>query len=212
METVVAKTLSYGVPEEAISSNMGAYFSRLHHLLSGVAVSAFGAEQLSAEEGVRKAVELIASAKLNSGKVIVVGNGGSASIASHMALDLWNAAGVKSLTFNESSQLTCLSNDYGYEQAFSKALEMFGEENDVLIAISSSGRSQNIINAVRTSRDIGLKVISYSGFCKQAPLVTVSDLNFFIDSDEYGCVEVAHMALTHHLTDVLANMRQAEKS
>ncbi|MBX9686097.1 MAG: SIS domain-containing protein [Candidatus Obscuribacterales bacterium] len=184
-----------------------AHFEMLHELLCNVSVTSSHGEKFTSFIGVRKAIEIVRTAHSAAKKVVVIGNGGSAAIASHLALDLWNACGIKAVTFNEAAVLTCLSNDYGYENVFSKSLEMFAEAGDVLIAISSSGTSQNILNAAVEARRMGLKIISFSGFSKQAPLVSRSDLNFYVDSDQYGCVEVAHMALTHYLTDVLHKTR-----
>lgn len=185
------------------------HFSKLHQLLCNVSVtSSGGIKSMTPGLGVGRAIEIITAACSAGKKIIVVGNGGSAAIASHLALDLWNACGIKAMTFNEAAQLTCLSNDYGYENVFAKALGMFAEAGDVLIAISSSGRSKSIVNAAVDARGIGLKVISFSGFSKHAPLVSASDLNFYIDSDQYGSVEVAHMALTHYLTDILHETRE----
>jgi D-sedoheptulose 7-phosphate isomerase len=80
-------------------------------------------------------------------KVMFVGNGGSAGIAGHLAIDFAKNGGVRSVTFNDASSLTCLGNDLGYDQVFAKQVEMQGLPGDVLIAISSSGESPNILSA-----------------------------------------------------------------
>ena len=186
------------------------YFAKLHQLLLDVTVTNRAGEEVSAEDGITGSRELLETARQVSRKAIVIGNGGSAAIASHLALDLWNSARVPATVFNDAAQLTCLANDFGYERVFSKAVEMFAQEGDVLIAISSSGRSQNILNAVTSARAIGCEVITFSGFSRQAPLVYMGDFNFYVDSDHYGFVEAAHMAISHYLTDVMTKKRQVK--
>src|SRR6202007_2255903 len=90
-------------------------------------------------------------------KIIFIGNGGSAGIASHLAIDFSKNGGLRSLAFNDASALTCLGNDLGYENVFAKQLDFHAHAGDLLIAISSSGRSPNILNAVKTARERGCK-------------------------------------------------------
>lgn len=130
-----------------------------------------------------------------------IGNGGSASIASHMAIDFWKNSGIKAVSFNDSSQLTCLSNDFGYEYVFEKPIEMFAENGDVLIAISSSGRSRNILRGVKAARRKRCRIITMSGFKKNNPLRKIGDLNYYAPSDSYGFVEIIHGAICHLFAD-----------
>lgn len=186
-------------------SQFHSYFDQLHGLLNGVAVTRKDGSSLSAEEGMREAVSmLIETRSKTKAKAIVIGNGGSAAIASHAALDLWNACGLRATAFNDAAQLTCLSNDHGYEFVFSRAIEMFGDKEDILIAISSSGNSPSILNAVDAAKEIGLRTITFAGFAPDSRLNATGDLRFYVESNHYGFVEVAHMALLHQLTDRLA--------
>jgi len=136
-------------------------------------------------------------------KVILIGNGGSASIANHIAVDLWKNGGVRATSFSDSSLLTCISNDYGYPFSFEKPVSMFADKGDVLVAISSSGKSENIINGVTAGRAAGCKVITMSGFGDDNPLRGMGDINFFVPSGSYGFVEVTHLALCHCITDIV---------
>ena len=147
--------------------------------------------------------DLINQSKLNK-KIILIGNGGSASIASHTAIDLWKTAGIKAITFNDASLLTCISNDFGYEQVFEKPIEMFAEKGDILIAISSSGMSRNIINGVKTAKEKGCITITMSGFKKNNILKTLGDINFYVPSMSYGYVELSHTILCHFISDTLS--------
>lgn len=138
------------------------------------------------------AASLIAQSHAKGGKIIFVGNGGSAAMASHLSVDLTKAAAIRSINFNEADLLTCFANDYGYENWVAKALEAYADINDVVVLISSSGKSLNIINGVTSARRIGIPVITLSGFGADNPLKKLGDVNFWADSHAYNVVEMTH--------------------
>jgi D-sedoheptulose 7-phosphate isomerase len=142
-------------------------------------------------------------------KLIFVGNGGSAAIASHMATDYSKNGGVRSLALNDGSMLTCLGNDLGYDQVFAKQLELHARAGDLVIAISSSGRSPNILNAVNAARDAKCKVVTLSGFTPDNPLRALGDINFYLASDRYGFVEIGHLTICHAVLDFICGLRVA---
>ena len=117
-----------------------------------------------------QASKLIQQSKLNSGKIIFVGNGGSAAMASHLSVDLTKAANIRAINFNEADLITCFANDYGYEHWVAQALKAYADQHDVVVLISSSGRSPNIINGVLQARKLGLPIITLSGFKSDNPL------------------------------------------
>ena len=125
-------------------------------------------------------------------KIVIVGNGGSAAMASHVTVDFTKAAGIRAINFNEADLITCFANDYGYEQWVAKALEAYADKGDLAILISSSGKSQNIINATKKGTEIGLSTITLSGFFKDNPLKKSGDLNLWVDSCEYNVIEMTH--------------------
>jgi len=135
------------------------------------------------------------------GKVIFVGNGGSAAIASHMATDYSKNGGIRAWAMNDSSMLTCLANDYGYEHVFAKQIEFHARPGDLLVAISSSGKSPNILAAVTAARKLGCTVLTMSGFRPDNPLRGSGDMNLYLDSMAYGYVEIGHLALCHAIVD-----------
>ncbi len=135
------------------------------------------------------------------GKIMFVGNGGSAAIASHMATDYSKNGGLRAWAMNDASMLTCLANDYGYEHVFSKQIEFHGRPGDMLVAISSSGRSANILGAAKAARKLGCTVLTLSGFKPDNPLRKAGDMNVYLDSAAYGFVEVGHLALCHAILD-----------
>ena len=135
-------------------------------------------------------------------KIIFVGNGGSASIASHMAIDYSKNAGLRAIAFNDAAALTCLGNDVGYDNVFGKQVELYGAAGDLLIAISSSGNSANIVNAALAARRGGIGVLTLSGFKPDNRLRKLGDVNFYVPNNLYGFVELSHLAICHAILDI----------
>jgi D-sedoheptulose 7-phosphate isomerase len=146
-------------------------------------------------------VNIARRATAQGDKVIFAGNGGSAAIASHMATDYSKNGGLRAWAMNDASMLTCLANDYGYDQVFAKQIEFHGRPGDLLVAISSSGRSANILAAVAAARKLGCSVLTMSGFASDNPLRRTGDMNLYLDSTAYGYVEIGHLALCHAIVD-----------
>lgn len=126
------------------------------------------------------------------GKAIIAGNGGSAAMASHCAVDFTKNAKVRCINFNEADLITCFANDYGYEWWLQKAVEHYADDGDLVILISSSGKSPNVINAARYAREQGLKVVTFTGFSTDNPLKALGHLNVWVDSRAYNVVEMTH--------------------
>ena len=107
------------------------------------------------------------------GKILIFGNGGSAAIASHVSVDLTKNAKIRTVNFNEADLITCFSNDYGYERWIEKAVDFYGDEGDLLIVISSSGRSQNMLNGIKAARNGNFNSVPIS-LCKPGGLYPIS--------------------------------------
>ena len=133
-------------------------------------IEATSSSQIPFEKGIELAVEMVKKVQLANKKIMMVGNGGSAGIASHQAVDYWKNGGVRAIAFNDSSLLTCISNDFSYAEVFSKPIEMFAEKGDLAFCISSSGGSKNIMNAAGQAKKSGCGVITFSGFRSDNPL------------------------------------------
>jgi D-sedoheptulose 7-phosphate isomerase len=159
------------------------------------------------DAGFDRCVDLLAGCGSAGGAVLWVGNGGSAALASHFAVDVFNT-GVRSTAFNDAALLTCMGNDCGYEQVFARPVALFASPGDVLIAISSSGRSPNILAAVGAARERGCAVVTLSGFRPDNPLRALGDWNFFVPSEAYGPVETVHAIICHALVDALRERRR----
>ena len=136
--------------------------------------------------------KLLLKTRDSGNKVLIVGNGGSAAMASHVSVDLTKQAGIRTVNFNEADLITCFANDYGYENWVTKAIEFYGDEGDVAILISSSGKSNNIINAASQANKMGIHVITLTGFKQDNPLKKLGELNFWLDSRAYNIIENTH--------------------
>ncbi len=135
---------------------------------------------------------LILSTRREERKLIIAGNGGSAAIASHCAVDFTKQAGVRCINFNEADLITCLANDFGYEWWLQRAISFYGDPGDTVILISSSGKSPNIINAARYSVENGMHVVTFSGFAEDNILRKLGHINLWVDSSSYNVVEMTH--------------------
>lgn len=153
------------------------------------------------EEAMNKLLSVIQKKSLLNKKILLVGNGGSATIASHLAVDFWKRGKIKATTFNDPASLTCISNDFSYAESFSKPIEMFADEGDVLFAISSSGKSPNILNAVDAAKKKNCFTVALSGFSKNNPLNYKGNLNFYLPTRSYGIAEIGHSLLMHYIID-----------
>lgn len=154
-----------------------------------------------------KVVDEILLASEKGGKTIIVGNGGSAAISSHVSVDLTKAANIRSINFNEADLLTCFSNDYGYQNWVYKALEFYADAEDFVILISSSGRSKNMINAANYCSEAEIKFATFTGFSPDNPLRKLGDHNFYLKSEEYNVVEMTHHIWLLALVDYIIERR-----
>jgi D-sedoheptulose 7-phosphate isomerase len=188
-----------------------AYYQILRQLTQGIVVTDRSGKKLNLQSGFEKTVRLINICRKNGRKLIFIGNGASASIASHMAADFWKNGKIKAIAFNDAALLTSISNDFGYPFVFEKPISAFADAGDILFAISSSGASENILRAVRMARKKHVLVISLSGFKENNPLRKLGHLNFYVPSDKYGYVEVIHHSICHCLLDTLASTVTKER-
>lgn len=141
-------------------------------------------------------------------KIVLAGNGASAAIASHVAVDLTKCAGIRAVNFNEADLITCFANDYGYEQWMARAIGAYADPGDVAVLVSSSGASKNVLAAARQARDSGVQVVTMSGFAPDNPLRALGDLNLWVNSRRYNVIEVIHQSWLLAVVDGIAATRQ----
>ena len=184
------------MPEQTITD----YLHTLGQLMLQTQVTDLAGTALSLEEGSDRAIRMITDVRSASGKVMLVGNGGSAAIVSHAQNDLSESGRVRAMVFTEQPVLTARANDYGYASVFERPIELWAEPEDLLVTVSSSGKSENIIRALQVSRKMQCKLMTFSGFSPDNPSRSLGDLNFYVPSSVYAYVETAHTALIHLFT------------
>ncbi len=159
--------------------------------------------EIGADEGFAKWKELTVEIRNARRTIYLVGNGASASMASHMASDLSKNAGLHTHVFSDPSLLTAISNDIGYEDVFALPLKGRAVKGDMLVAISSSGKSPNILKAVKVARERDLSVVTLSAKDADNPLRSAGTLNAYVPAETYGLAESCHAAVLHHWMDLV---------
>ena len=131
--------------------------------------------------------------KSTDNKLMLAGNGASAAISAHGAVDFTKQAGVRGITFNEADLITCFANDYGYDKWVAKAIEMYGNVGDAVVLISVSGNSPSVVEEAKYAKTRDMKVVTLTGSYADNQLRQLGDINFWVDSKAYNIVECIHM-------------------
>ena len=150
---------------------------------------------------VKTAIQLMVDSYKNNGRVFSCGNGGSMCDAMHFAEELTGRfrkerAPLAAMAINDPSHLTCVANDYGYDFVFSRYVEAWGNKGDVLLAISTSGNSPNVINAVESAKNKGLKVVGLLGK-NGGKLKDMVDVSLIVDSQISDRIQEVHIKCIH---------------
>ena len=153
---------------------------------------------------INESVNLIKETKDIQRKTYLVGNGGSASIASHVSVDLTKVARVPSATFNNANLISCFANDYGHDYWVAEAIKAYCSKEDLIILISSSGISPNIINAAKYCKKNNIKTITFSGFDEDNILTQLGNINFHVKSKNYNFIEMVHHIILVSIVDIFA--------
>jgi D-sedoheptulose 7-phosphate isomerase len=181
------------------------YYKTLKSLICQIEATGSTGKKIDFCEAIGKTANLLFPLRKNGHKIMLIGNGASATISSHIATDFWKNGNIRAVAFNDTALLTCVSNDYGYKYVFEKPIAMFGEKGDVLFAISSSGKSDNILCGVKMAEEKGIKIITFSGFKPDNPLRKKGQINFYVPYNDYGPVETLHLSICHCLVDMVIN-------
>ena len=152
-----------------------------------------------------KSVILINECKKNNAKIYIVGNGGSSSIASHVSVDFTKVAKIPSVTFNNSNLITCFANDYGHDNWVTEAIKTYLSKNDIVILISSSGNSKNIVNAAKHCKNNNIPLITLSGFSENNSLSKLGNVNIHIKSQSFNYIEMSHHIILLSIVDIFSN-------
>ena len=154
--------------------------------------------------------ELAIETKESGKKMMFAGNGASAAIAAHGAVDFTKQAGVRAITFNEADLITCYANDYGYDNWLAQALDSYADAGDTVVLISVSGTSPSVVNAAKYARENNIKVVTFTGRSIDNDLKKLGDINFWVDSHAYNIVECIHMIWVTTAIDLVIGKKEYE--
>ncbi len=173
------------------------YMDECREALKQLEVSGQQGQIIMQEEGMERWIDQTKRVNDNNHIIYFAGNGASAMMAGHMSADSTKNGGMKSMFLSETSLITAVSNDISYDEVFAFPLNRFADKADMLIAISSSGNSGNIIRAIETAREKGLAIVTLTGLREDNTVRQLGDINFYVPGKTYGIVEVCHQALLH---------------
>ncbi|WP_300160773.1 SIS domain-containing protein [Solidesulfovibrio sp.] len=182
------------------------YLDALHKALAAMAVTDGESRELPQEQGLLEWCAMCHEAKQADQTMFFIGNGASAAMASHMAADFSKNCGCRAMAFNDVALMTAISNDIRYEECFAVPLARFANPGDLLVTVSSSGNSPNVVRAIETARRLDLKVITVSGMKADNRSRRMGDLNFWIPAPTYGLAEAGHQALLHCWLDIFLEL------
>lgn len=187
----------------SVAAGWERYVEAIRTTLSGLSVSDESLEPIGCDEGFRRWVDRALAVRRNRGTVYLIGNGASASMASHVAADLAKNGRLHTQVFSDLSLITAVSNDLGYEHVFAEPLRDRGQAGDMLVAISSSGRSPNLLRATDLGRGLGMHVVTLTAMAADNPLRQVGWLNLHVPAADYGLAESCHAAILHRWIDLV---------
>ncbi len=176
---------------------------KLRRILYQLSFTGCDGVEYSTDEGFKIWQELTIYVREKKRSIYLIGNGASASMASHFAADLAKNAYLHTEIFSDLSLITAISNDMGYEWVFAEPLRRRAKKGDMLVAISSSGNSNNILHATEIARRIGLQIITISAMSPKNPLRSKGFLNAYVPAQTYGYAETCHTAILHHWMDMV---------
>ena len=179
------------------------YITELIHTLEQTRVYVKENKELGYESGMQILVECFTRHKEKDTQIFFIGNGGSSAIASHMTADFMKNGGMKTYSLYDNAVTTCMGNDYGYEHVFSRPLEFLGQKDDLLVAVSSSGNSPNIVNAINMANAKKMETITFTGFKKDNKSRQLGTINVYVPSEKYGIVESIHNLMLQQVVDMI---------
>lgn len=180
------------------------YVKELFEKLCNIEVWRGAAQKCASyDDGVKLLVDIFTMHKEKQTWLFFIGNGGSSAIASHMTADYMKNGGMNTYSLYDNAVTTCMGNDYGYEAIFSRPMEFLVKKGDLVVAISSSGNSPNIIAAIKTAKEKGATVVTLTGFSPDNQAKLLGDINVYVPCEKYGIVESVHNIILQQIVDMI---------
>lgn len=180
-----------------------AWTTKLSELLENISYTDQNKKALDSDEAYHRLKSLTLKARTHNRQIFLIGNGASSSMASHIAADLCKNGRLATRCFTDASLLSAIANDCGVEELFAEPLRRQANPGDILVCISSSGESPNIIQACKVAKEMGLTIVTLSAMKAENRLRTYGDINFYVPAENYGFAETAHAAILHYWVDVI---------
>jgi len=180
----------------------GSYFDDVSNGINKTIATGNSGEVLGLDEALTVWIDTAKTTRDRRGTFLFIGNGASASMAEHISADSFKNADMLSYTCSETAQITALANDLSYEDVFSYRVGKTLSDKDMLIAISSSGNSPNVVKAIKTAKKLGVFIVTITGMSADNKSRALGSLNFYVPLDTYGMVESAHAMLLHCWLDM----------
>lgn len=169
--------------------------------LRHVSASRGNADNFPVEDAFGMWIDMATRIRGQKRTIFLIGNGASASMASHVAADLAKNGHVHTEVFSDLSLITAIANDLSYDEVFAEPLRRRMKSGDMLVAISSSGQSPNVLKAAEEARKLDGVVVTLSAMKSDNSLTSKGDLNFYVPASTYGLAETCHAAILHHWID-----------
>lgn len=177
------------------------YAEKVGSLLQSIVITDAESKGIDTELAFSKWCKIAENIRADGGEISFVGNGASASMTSHCAADIFKNGRIRTRLFTDSSLITAVGNDVSFNQTYALPIEIAMRKGDLLVAISSSGASPNILEAVAAARRCAGYVVTLSAFHQENPLRQTGDLNFYVPTQTYGFAESCHATLLHYWID-----------
>ncbi len=184
------------------------FFNSLNDILSKLSFSDASGKELTVEQGFALWNNKTLEAKKDRRYLYFIGNGASASLSSHFSADLAKNAQILTQVFTDMALITAMANDESYEDVFARPLADRGRQGDILISISSSGNSTNIVKAIQIAKEMEIFVVTLSAMQKDNYSRLNGDLNVYVPAPTFGLAESAHAAILHHWTDAILHINK----
>ncbi len=173
----------------------------INQVLQGLLVSNHDQQELEIDQAITDWRLATLNVRREKRRLFLIGNGASASMASHIAADLSKNARLSAEVFSDLSLITAIANDLSYEEVFAEPLRRRMVARDMLVAISSSGNSKNIVRAVKEAKGLGGMVVTLSAMGADNAIRSLGHLNLYVPATTYGLAETAHAAILHYWVD-----------
>jgi len=175
----------------------------LHQCLSEISFRNIEGTEIDSNKGFLEWIEKTQKIRKSNNTIFFIGNGASASVACHFAADVAKNGKIKTQVFTDVSLITAIANDISYDEVFAEPIKLQMTKNDMLVAISSSGNSKNVLRACEECRKKDGNIITLSAMKRDNFLQSSGDINIYIPSQTYGWAESGHAVVLHYWMDLI---------